>query len=91
MLHAAGTRRGVSRGAGHGTRLVRLPAALRLALEMSLHESDERRAMEGELAMLEERWRQAEEVARIADALALPAGVVSRLDRLRQRLHPPAD
>jgi hypothetical protein len=40
-----------------------------LALEMALHEETERRALEGELAALEEMWRQAEEIAAIADAL----------------------
>jgi hypothetical protein len=44
-----------------------------LALEMALHEETERRAMEGELSALEEMWRQAEEIAAIADRL--PDGV----------------
>jgi hypothetical protein len=49
------------------------PTGLR-ALEMALHEEQERRAMEGELAALEAMWRQAEEIAAIADALPnLPA------------------
>jgi hypothetical protein len=41
----------------------------RLALEMALHEETERRALEGELAMLEGMWRDAEEIAGIADRL----------------------
>jgi hypothetical protein len=46
------------------------PASLPgLALEMALHEETERRAMEGELAMLETMWREAEEIAGIADRL----------------------
>ncbi len=49
--------------------LVYLPPAERLALEMALHEESERRAMDGELAALEAAWREAEEIARIADAL----------------------
>ena len=40
-----------------------------LALEMALHEESERAALEGELAALEEAWREAESIARIADAL----------------------
>lgn len=40
-----------------------------LALEMSLHEAAERRALEGELAALRAAWREAEEIAQIADAL----------------------
>jgi hypothetical protein len=46
-----------------------IPSPLRLALEMSLHEESERRALEGELAELEAAWREAEEIAAIADAL----------------------
>ena len=45
----------------------------RLALEMSLHEEQERRALEGELWILEQAWREAEEIAAIADRLLLPA------------------
>jgi hypothetical protein len=44
-----------------------------LALEMALHEEQERRAMEGELTLLEAAWREAEEIAAIADRLAVPA------------------
>jgi hypothetical protein len=40
-----------------------------LALELALHEETERRAMEGELASLESMWREAEEIAGIADRL----------------------
>lgn len=40
-----------------------------LALEMALNEDSERRAMEGELAALEAAWREAEEIAAIADSL----------------------
>jgi hypothetical protein len=42
-----------------------------LALEMALHEESERRALEGELTLLEAAWRNAEEIAGIADRLAL--------------------
>jgi hypothetical protein len=41
----------------------------RLALEMALHEENERRALKGELAALEAAWREAEEIAAIADRL----------------------
>lgn len=44
----------------------------RLALEMSVHEEAERRAMNGELATLEHAWRDAEEIAAIADDLFSP-------------------
>jgi hypothetical protein len=41
----------------------------RLALEMAANEDTERRALEGELAELEAAWRDAEEIAAIADTL----------------------
>ncbi|HYD53137.1 MAG TPA: hypothetical protein VEA99_10930 [Gemmatimonadaceae bacterium] len=46
-----------------------IPVAMRLALEMVSHEDTERRAMEGELALLEAAWKDAEEIASIADQL----------------------
>ncbi|MBY0491235.1 MAG: hypothetical protein K2R93_15440 [Gemmatimonadaceae bacterium] len=55
----------------------------RLAIEMALHEEQERRAMEGELASLEAAWREAEEIAKIADNLFTPAQIESRLSELR--------
>lgn len=39
----------------------------RLALEMSVHEETERRAMHGELSVLRDAWRDAEEIASICD------------------------
>jgi hypothetical protein len=65
------------------TGLYGLSTVDRLALEMALHEESERRAMQGELAELERAWREAEEVAAIADDLLVPSGVRSALDRLR--------
>lgn len=47
----------------------------RLALEMALHEEQERRALEGELWMLERAWREAEEIAAISDNLLVRKGV----------------
>jgi len=58
----------------------RLPRPASLALEMALHEETERRALEGELAALEAAWREAEEIAAIADALPHDP-----LDRLKDR------
>jgi hypothetical protein len=52
----------------------RLPRPTRLALEMALHEEQERRALEGELKTLEAVWQQAEEIAAISDSLLLPEG-----------------
>jgi hypothetical protein len=66
---------------GTGRRLQDLPNASRLALEMASHEDSERRAMEGELALLEAAWRQAEEIAKIADNLLVPPGVDEFLEK----------
>lgn len=63
--------------------IFRLPAPIRAALEMAANEEAERRAMEGELAALEESWREAEEIASIADNLFLPDSVNEAMKRLR--------
>lgn len=60
-----------------------IPAPARLALEMALNEDTERRALEGELHLLETAWREAEEIARIADIMFTPAQIESRLDEIR--------
>lgn len=49
--------------------LLDVPLVDRLALEMAAHEESERRALEGELSELEDAWREADEIATIADAL----------------------
>lgn len=64
--------------------LAGLPAPVRLALEMAGHEELEREAMEGELNGLALAWRQAEEIAEIADSLVLPPGIDQRLEELRR-------
>ena len=58
-----------------------MPVPTRLALEMSLHEEQERRALEGELWILEQAWKEAEEIAAISDNLFLPAGTDAFFDR----------
>ena len=65
--------------------LAALPAPVRLALEMASHEEAERRALEGELHILEAAWRDAEEVAGIADDMFLPASIEEDLARLKRR------
>ncbi|HEU0055168.1 MAG TPA: hypothetical protein VFQ39_18405 [Longimicrobium sp.] len=44
---------------------------LGITLEMALHEESERRALHGELALLRAAWREAEEIAALADRLAM--------------------
>jgi hypothetical protein len=52
---------------------------------MALHEDAERRAMQGELALLEAAWRDAEEIAGISDNLLLPDNVQSSLEKMRDQ------
>ena len=66
------------------TGLYGLTSIDRLGLEMALHEDAERRAMEGELALLEAAWRDAEEIAAIADDMFLPEGVQASLERMKK-------
>jgi hypothetical protein len=87
--------RGLASGRGFGdprrrTSLKRVPLATRLALEMAAHEDSERRALEGELYVLEEAWKQAEEIAAIADDMFLPESVDADLARLREARGPDA-
>jgi hypothetical protein len=58
----------------------KLPGPTRLAVEMALHEERERRALEGELMVLEEAWQEAEEIAAISDDLVLPPGARSFIE-----------
>jgi hypothetical protein len=61
----------------------------RLALEMALHEEAELRALQGELAELERAWRDAEEIAAIADGLLSSPGLQTRLEDLRRKVDKP--
>jgi hypothetical protein len=56
-------------GKRKGMEKAQLPSTRALALEMALHDEQERRALEGELAELEAAWREAEQIAGIADRL----------------------
>ena len=64
--------------------LIRLPVSTRLAVEMAVNEEHERIALEGELALLELAWQDAEEIAAIADSLTIPAEVNEQLERLKR-------
>jgi hypothetical protein len=65
------------------TNLHKLDYPVRLALEMAAHEQQERRALEGELALLETAWKEAEEIAAISDSLLLPSGIDEWMRKLR--------
>ena len=71
-----------------GRALTALPREAALALEMATHEDAERRALEGELALLEDAWRHAEEIASISDDMFVPGAVTERLDELKRRDDP---
>ncbi len=67
------------------SKIVTLHAEVRLALEMALHEEEERRALAGELSVLEWVWRHEEMLADLADGLAVAQGLDEQLDGLRRR------
>ncbi len=83
-----GMRRGRRRGGWQNrewsTGLFGLDPVNRLALEMALHEDAERSALEGELGELERAWREAEEIAGIADDLLVPDSLAGALNKLRR-------
>jgi hypothetical protein len=69
---------------GEVGQLIKVPAELRLALEMVSHEDSERRALEGELHVLEEAWKEAEEIAGISDDLFLPEEISTQLNEMKR-------
>ncbi len=66
----------------------KMDANVRLALEMAAHEESERRALEGELAILEDAWREAEEIASIADRLLIPERIEDLIRRWKKESGP---
>lgn len=65
--------------------LFALSPVQRLACEMALNETSEWTAGQAELRELEQRWREAEEIAAIADNLFVPKAITDALERLRTR------
>jgi hypothetical protein len=61
----------------------RLPKPTKLAIEMAVHEEQERRALAGELLTLEAAWREAEEIAQIADDMFVPEETREFIERHR--------
>jgi hypothetical protein len=60
-----------------------IPGDTRLALEMAIHEEQERVALAGEMAELRAAWRQAEAIAQISDDLLLPSSIQEQLETLK--------
>lgn len=83
LLEASGSAARWPTQIADGTRLTAAPAEQRLAVEMASNEEIERRAMEGELGLIERAWRDAEEVASIADSLLVPSFIDQWLSRTR--------
>jgi hypothetical protein len=68
-----------------GGRIIsRLPKEVRLALEMATHEESERRALEGELALLEAAWQNAEEIAAISDDMLVSDETRAKISELKR-------
>src|SRR5215467_5396013 len=70
-----------------GHLLANMSKEIRLALEMATHEESERRALEGELALLKAAWKEAEEIAAIADDMFVPDETKARLSQLKSESH----
>jgi hypothetical protein len=66
---------------GGRLRITTLDAPTRLALEMAAHEERERLFLASHLSLLEAAWKEAEEIARIADDLLVPDWIRHRLGR----------
>ena len=81
--------RTLERATRYGGWFSHFPVETRLALEMSLQEEGERRALQGELEALERAWREAEQIAAIADNLLMPGDVLERIAGLRKGTRSP--
>lgn len=66
--------------------IAKLPVETRLAIEMAANEENERIAMEGDLALLELDWKEAEEIAAIADSLLVPPEVEEQFQQMRRKV-----
>jgi hypothetical protein len=72
------------RSSAEPRRLMNLPKSALLALEMATHEGSERRALEGELALLQEEWQRAEEIAAISDDMFVSDQTRDKLAALKK-------
>jgi hypothetical protein len=84
MVRGYSTRNVPLQGDAAGFTLAKYDAPIRLALEMAAHEQSERTALEGELALLRNAWKEAEEIAAIADDLLPPPGADDFIRRHRR-------
>jgi hypothetical protein len=70
---------------GRSQQLTNTPKDFRLALEMATHEDMEKVWLAGELLDLERAWREAEEIAAIADTLGVPTELDRQFDEIKHR------
>ena len=63
--------------------IARIPRWTRYALEIAAQEELERHAWKGELATLEQMWKDADELAAISDNLLVPDAITQALRRLK--------
>jgi len=68
--------------------LDKLEPGEKMAVELWMNEDIERQWLEGELTLLEREWRQAEELAKISDNLALPETADEELARRKGSAQP---
>lgn len=86
LQHSGEGRKGRGKYRREAGSLRQLPADAKLALEMATQEEAEREALEGELLVLEAAWRNAEEIAHIADNLLVPPETEAFIDEEKRRL-----
>jgi hypothetical protein len=72
------------RGKGHRMKVAMLPAPIRLALEIQLAEKRDTAWLDGELSTLTAAWKEAEEIAAIADRLTGPEWMDDELEAARK-------
>lgn len=68
-----------------GSGLLAIPNETRLAMEIATNEQTEREALLGELGLLEQAWREAEEVASISDKLLVSRKIQEALQDIKNR------
>ena len=84
--HAWSVKQSPDGGPANPGSIALLDPRVRLALEMSVHEESEQRALEGELGALEAEWRAAEEIAGIADNLLVTPALQERLEGMKEKV-----
>ncbi len=69
--------------------LASLKGTAPITIEMALHEEQERRAIAGELHVLETAWKDAEEIAAIADDMFVPDETEALIQKMKREVNDP--